>query len=97
MTQHPMAWIERFTCDVCGKQQMSVDEKWWIAVNECASTLDSTAGQPTLKLMPWDNALAHSAESKHLCGAGCAHTFMDRWMADFRAGTETCVDVSTTS
>jgi hypothetical protein len=97
MTQQPMAWIERFTCDICGKQQMSVDEKWWIAMNECATPLNTAAGQPTLKLMPWDNALAHSAESKHLCGAGCAHTFMDRWMAGFRAGTETCVDVATNS
>lgn len=73
-----MAWIERFTCDVCGKQQASVEEKWWIATNECAPALDSRSGQPTLKLNPWDNALAHSAESKHLCGAGCAHTYLDR-------------------
>src|ERR1035437_344659 len=70
MTQHSMAWIERFTCDVCGKQQMSVEEKWWIAVNECAPSVDMKSGQPSLKLTPWDNALAHSAESKHLCGAG---------------------------
>jgi hypothetical protein len=24
--------------------------------------------------------LSHSAEVKHLCGARCAQTFMDRWM-----------------
>ena len=91
-----MAWIERFTCDVCNKQ-MGEKEKWWMAMNECASSVDTKSGQPTLKFMPWDNAFAHSAESKHLCGAGCAHTFMDRWMADFRAGTENCVDGATTS
>ena len=60
-----------------------MEEKWWIATNECAPALDSKSGQPTLKLNPWDNGLAHSAESKHLCGAGCAHTFLDRWMAAF--------------
>ena len=84
-----MAWIERFTCDICGKQQASAEENWWIATNECAPPLDSkpdtSSGQPTLKLNPWDNALAHSADSKHLCGAGCAHTYLDRWMAGFRA------------
>jgi hypothetical protein len=101
MTKQSMAWIERFTCDICGKQQASAEEKWWIATNECAPPLDSKpdskSGQPTLKLNPWDNALAHSADSKHLCGAGCAHTYLDRWMAGFRAGTETCVDVTTIS
>ncbi|MHB8391947.1 MAG: hypothetical protein ACYDBH_20620 [Acidobacteriaceae bacterium] len=91
-----MVWTERISCDVCGKQ-MGGDEKWWIATNECAPSGDRKSGQPTLKLMPWDNALAHSAESKHLCGAGCAHTYMDRWMAGFRAGTETCVGVPVNS
>ena len=91
-----MAWIERFTCDICGKQQASVEE-WWIATKECAPALDSKSDQPTLKLTPWENGLAHSADSKHLCGAGCARTYLDRWMAGFRAGTETCVDGSTIS
>lgn len=92
-----MVWIERFTCDICGKQQVGPEEKWWIATHECAPALDSKleskSDQPTLKLTPWDNATAHSAESKHLCGAGCAHTYLDRWMAGLRAGTETCVDI----
>lgn len=88
-----MAWIERFTCDICGKTQGTADEKWWIATNECAPVLDSSGNQPTLKLNPWDNGIAHSAESKHLCGGVCAHTYLDRWMSGFRAGTETCVEV----
>lgn len=87
-----MAWIERFTCDICGKQ-MGEKDRWWIAVSECAPSGDSGIGQPLLKLQPWDNLIAHSSGSKHLCGAGCAHTFLDRWMAGFRAGTETCVDL----
>lgn len=91
MTNRPMAWIERITCDVCGKQQVNV-EQWWIATEQCVPALDSKRGQPTWKLTPWDNALAHSAESKHLCGAGCAHAYLDRWMAGWRAGTDTCAD-----
>jgi hypothetical protein len=85
-----MAWVERFTCDVCGKL-MGESESWWVAANECASGNGRGASQPVLKLMPWDNLHGHSAGSKHLCGAGCAHTFLDRWMAEFHAGVETCV------
>jgi len=84
-----MAWIERFTCDVCGKLRGET-ESWWMAVNECASASKKIATQPVLKLMPWDNLLGHSAESKHLCGAACVHTFLDRWMAEFHAGNENC-------
>ncbi|MHB1937700.1 MAG: hypothetical protein ACYCOR_14080 [Acidobacteriaceae bacterium] len=92
-----MAWIERFTCDVRSKQQTRVEGDWWIGLNECATSAGPKSGQLTLKLTPWNNALVHSSESKHLCGAGCAHTFLDRWMAGFRAGTETCADVGVSS
>lgn len=84
-----MAWIERYTCDICGKLK-SETEDWWMAINECASFHQNSPSQPVLKLMPWDILLGHSAESKHLCGAGCAHAFLDRWMAGFHAGNETC-------
>ncbi len=84
-----MAWVERFTCDVCGKL-MGESENWWLAAQECAPSRDGTLTQPVLKLMPWDDLIGHSAESKHLCGAGCAHTFLDRWMAEFHAGVESC-------
>lgn len=84
-----MAWVERFTCDVCGKL-MGESESWWLAVNECASPVGQDSTQPVLKLMPWDHLLGHSADSKHLCGAGCVHTFLDRWMAEARASVENC-------
>ncbi len=84
-----MAWVERFRCDVCGKV-MGEPENWWIAMDECASSSEGDPTQPVLKLMSWDNLLGHSAESKHLCGAGCVHRYLDRWMADRHAGTEIC-------
>lgn len=84
-----MAWVERFTCDVCGNR-MAEEDSWWIAVNECATSSQHAAPQPVLKLMPWDQLLAHSAESKHLCGAGCVHTHLDRWMGEFHAGEDDC-------
>jgi hypothetical protein len=84
-----MAWIERFTCDICGKL-MGASESWWVAINDCASTTEKTPTQPVLKLMPWDNVMGHSAGTKHLCGAACAHTYLDRWMAERNSGIENC-------
>lgn len=86
-----MAWVERFTCDICGKL-MGDAESWWVAMSECAATNNGNARQPMLKLTQWDNLLGHQAGSKHLCGAGCTHTFLDRWMAGLNAGTDICAD-----
>ena len=82
-----MAWVERFTCDVCGKL-MGEAESWWVAVNECMPASNDAAPHPVLKLMPWDNLLGHSAGNHHLCGAVCAHTFLDRWMSEFHSSPE---------
>ena len=84
-----MVWAQRFTCDVCGKRKGD-SEHWWLAVNECGASIGEAASQPILKLFPWDNMGAHSAESKHLCGAVCSHTYLDRWMAEFNAGDDDC-------
>ena len=76
-----MAWTETYHCDVCGK-----------AKNEEARTTGGWRGarnsrprrmirqQPVLKITPWNRFLSHDADVKHLCGARCAQTIMDRWM-----------------
>lgn len=84
-----MAWVERFTCDVCGNRRAEQDS-WWLAFHECVASSRNVPTQPILKLMPWDNLLAHGADSKHLCGAGCVHTYLDRWMGEFHAGVDDC-------
>jgi hypothetical protein len=84
-----MAWVERFTCDVCGKL-MGEPEGWWVAADECDSPSGQGPSQPVLRLMRWDNFAGHAAGSKHLCGAVCMHTFLDRWMTGSRAGTDNC-------
>lgn len=91
-----MAWVERFTCDICGKL-MSSSDSWWVAAQECSPTAGEAASHPTLRLMPWDNLLGHSAGNHHLCGAVCTHTFLDRWMAEFHAGVDECSSDSTAS
>jgi hypothetical protein len=48
--------------------------------------MGTTAGEPgsedepMLKMTGWNTALAHAAEVRHLCGARCAQTLVDRWM-----------------
>lgn len=80
-----MAWTERFMCDICGKQKADNDA-WWLARMGCHDSRDGSPMQPMLKLHPWNNLVAHSAEAKHLCGAACAHKYLDRWMGDLLAG-----------
>jgi len=75
-----MAWTESFHCDVCNKAKDEETEDWWLAWTETVSGAPGDAEQRAVKLTPWNNFLAHSAEMKHLCGARCVHTMLDRWM-----------------
>jgi hypothetical protein len=75
-----MAFNETFRCDVCGKEKSEEAEGWWLGSVETLSPAEGEAEQPAIKVTPWNGFLAHSAEVRHLCGAGCVHTLMDRWM-----------------
>ena len=76
-----MAYNESYTCDVCGKQKFERD-RWWLAWVDCFEGQTSAEDQPLLKLTRWQPLHAHSAGVKHLCGALCAGTMMDRWMSE---------------
>jgi hypothetical protein len=73
-----MAWTESYHCDVCNSPRGDAED-WWLARTDVESQ-PSAPDQPVLKITPWSAVLSHSAEVKHLCGARCAQTFMDRWM-----------------
>jgi hypothetical protein len=75
-----MAWSEAFHCDVCGKEKSEESEDWWLAWAETLSPSAREPEQPVMKVTAWNGFLAHSAEMRHLCGARCVHTIMDRWM-----------------
>jgi hypothetical protein len=75
-----MAWTERYSCDVCGKAKSEEVEDWWLAWSEKLSPTPSDHQQPVLKITRWNTFLSHDADAKHLCGARCAQTIMDRWM-----------------
>jgi hypothetical protein len=76
-----MAWTETYHCDVCNKARGEDEQDWWLAWTEEISPTPDAEHQPVLKLTPWSLFLAHSAGVKHLCGARCAQTQMDRWMS----------------
>ncbi len=76
-----MAFTETYHCDVCGKAKNEESLDWWLAWNEQFSPVPEAAEQPILKVTPWNMLLSHEANVKHLCGARCAQTLMDRWMA----------------
>jgi hypothetical protein len=75
-----MAWTETFHCDVCGTGKSEQSTDWWLAWTEPLSPAEGEPEQPAMKLTPWNGFLAHSAEMRHLCGARCMHTLLDRWM-----------------
>jgi hypothetical protein len=76
-----MAFTETYRCDVCGKPKGGAED-WWLATSEQLAPLPGVPDQPTLKLTPWNMFLSHAHDVKHLCGARCAQTLLDRWMRD---------------
>jgi hypothetical protein len=74
-----MAFTETYHCDVCAKARGDAED-WWLALTEPASLFPGAPEQPMLKLTPWNILLSHAANVRHLCGARCAQTLMDRWM-----------------
>ncbi|MBW4027205.1 hypothetical protein [Acidipila rosea] len=74
-----MAWTETYHCDVCGKAKNESTD-WWLAWGEEFAPVPGAEPQPLLKLTPWNLLLSHDAQVKHICGARCAQTLMDRWM-----------------
>jgi hypothetical protein len=74
-----MAFTETFSCDVCGKEKSEESNDWWLAWDEVTSPTPEVR-QPVLKMTHWNAFLSHDATAKHLCGARCAQTLLDRWM-----------------
>ena len=73
-----MAWTESYHCDVCNNPRGDAED-WWLAWTEPSRAPDG-AEQQAMRIARWSHALSHSADVKHLCGARCVQTFMDRWM-----------------
>jgi hypothetical protein len=74
-----MAFTKTYHCDICGNPR-GEREDWWLALTDPASPIPESPAQPMLRLTNWNGLLSHAANVRHLCGARCAHTLVDRWM-----------------
>ena len=74
-----MAFTETYRCDVCSKPRGDAED-WWLAWTEHAAPVTGATEQPLLKLTPWNLLISHAAGVRHLCGARCTQTLLDRWM-----------------
>jgi hypothetical protein len=75
-----MAWTESYHCDVCNRARGEAEDDWWLAWTD-QTVPPGGAPQDALRFTRWSQSLSHGATVKHLCGARCAGTFMDRWMS----------------
>jgi hypothetical protein len=76
-----MAYVESYTCDICGDKK-GVGGQWFLSWLDCLPVGNAGATQPVIKLTRWHSEHAHNPGAQHLCGARCAGTMMDRWMAE---------------
>lgn len=77
-----MAYTESYTCDICGDTK-GEGGQWFLAWFDClSSTATPGVTQPMVQLTRWETEHAHRPQARHLCGARCAGTLMDRWMAE---------------
>ncbi len=75
-----MAWTESYHCDVCNKAKSERSEDWWLAWFESMPVVPDSPEQPVLKMTRWNLIVAHAPDVRHICGARCAQTLLDRWM-----------------
>ncbi len=76
-----MSRSENYQCDVCGNQKND-SELWWMAWVDCFDGAGVGENQPLMKMTRWERRQAHEDGVKHLCGARCAGTLLDRWMTE---------------
>jgi hypothetical protein len=89
-----MAWIESYHCDVCGVSKNEDDPDWWLASFESICPIPGVPEQPEMRLTPWNGLLSHGPGVRHLCGARCAQTELDRWMTPIRESLRSAAETA---
>jgi hypothetical protein len=74
-----MSFTQTYHCDVCGNPRGEAED-WWLAVTGPGMLIPAAPELPMLRITSWNEGLSHAASVRHLCGARCAQTLMDRWM-----------------
>lgn len=79
-----MAFSESYHCDVCGNEMSGNSSgnshDWWLIWEDTFTPTRAEAAQPMLLVTAWETLQAHSSGTKHVCGAACAQTLLNRWM-----------------
>ncbi len=75
-----MAFSEIYHCDVCGKEKSDESHDWWLIWDATFTPPRAEQAQPMLQVTAWNHQQAHAAGTRHLCGAACAQTLLNRWM-----------------
>lgn len=76
-----MARSEQYHCDICGNSKAG-NELWWMAWIDHFEGSRMGDNQPLINITRWQVRQAHADGVKHLCGARCVGTMLDRWMAE---------------
>lgn len=82
-----MAFSESYHCDVCGKEKQESSHDWWLTWDDVFQPPGSEHGQPMLQVTAWNVLQAHAAGTRHVCGASCAQTLLNRWMTNRQNAT----------
>jgi len=82
-----MAFSESYHCDVCGKDKSETSSDWWLMWNEDFDSPGSGGIQPSMRITRWNTLQAHAPETRHLCGATCVQTLLNRWMSGTKTAT----------
>lgn len=88
-----MSRSESYHCDICGKLKAETD-LWWMAWIDCLKVGSLGEDQPLFKLTRWHRDQAHQKGVKHLCGARCSETLIDRWITSQREHPEARCETS---
>jgi hypothetical protein len=64
--------VKSYACDECGKAKAAVNH-WMVVI--------APRDRPeAMLIIPWDEQAAKERDAKHLCGQGCCHSLVDRFL-----------------
>lgn len=67
-------------CDICGKEK-GESNHWYVAIT-------GAPAQPGIAFGPIDSIISDpTVKREHICGQGCLHKRLDRWIANLHAAT----------
>ena len=72
-------------CDVC-KEVRGPSNHWLLSIETQAGLYEDFSRIVGIGIFPWNDTIAERLETKHVCGAVCAHKILDRYLESLRNG-----------